>query len=163
MKYSVLLLVLLAACSRQKESPKIRKIVDYDELQMVIEENKDKLLVVNFWATWCQPCVEELPHFMEVNDAFKNDEDYKMILISLDKSDQINKNVAKIAEKLNLDTDIYILSDNKRMNEWIPAIDSAWSGAIPATVFYKDGIQLDFTEGQLTKQELTTKINTYIK
>jgi hypothetical protein len=48
------------------------------------------------------------------------------------------------------------------MNYWIPAIDSTWSGAIPATVFYKNGQKLHFTEGQLTKEELNTIIKKHL-
>lgn len=118
--------------------------------------------MVNFWATWCRPCIEELPHFLEVSSAYKNQAPFQMILVSLDKAELLETDVAQMITKLNIDNDVYLLDDNKRMNYWISAVDSTWSGAIPATVFYKNGQKLHFTEGQLTKEELTTIIQKYL-
>lgn len=162
MKHILLFFIILSiGCSQADKKPLQRKVVNYDELQHIVSDEADKLLVVNFWATWCKPCVEELPHFMEVNEQLASVDSYKMILVSLDKADML-EDVYQVAKKLNLNTDIYILSDNKRMNEWIPAIDSQWSGAIPATVFFKNGKKVYFTEGQLTKDELISQINTHL-
>ena len=99
---------------------------------------------------------------MEVNNAYRDNPDYKMILVSLDKADMLNSGMSDVAQKLNFTPDLYILNDNTRMNEWIPAIDSSWSGAIPATVFYQNGVKKDFVEGQLKKSTLTQKINNYL-
>ncbi len=159
-----LLITLLSTigCTTANQENYALEVIDYSKYQEIVEQNKDKLLVVNFWATWCKPCVEELPHFMEVNQQFAKNSDYKMILISLDKSDLLSTAVSATIQKLKLKTDLYILSDNKRMNEWIPAIDNTWSGAIPATVFYKNGKQTAFVEGQLTKKELTETIKKHL-
>jgi thiol-disulfide isomerase/thioredoxin len=133
-------------------------VVNFDELQKILSTKKDKLVVVNFWATWCPPCVAELPHFMEVNNEYADQDSYEMILVSLDKASDLETSVRKMIDKLNLTTDVYILNDNKRMNEWIPAIDAGWSGAIPATVFYKNNKKVLFVEGQMTKEELKNEI-----
>jgi thiol-disulfide isomerase/thioredoxin len=133
-------------------------VVNFDELQKILSTKKDKLVVVNFWATWCSPCVAELPHFMEVNNEYADQDSYEMILVSLDKASDLETSVRKMIDKLNIMTDAYILDDNKRMNEWIPAIDAGWSGAIPATVFYKNNKKVLFVEGQMTKEELKNAI-----
>lgn len=135
-------------------------VVNYDQLKEILNGKNEKLVVVNFWATWCQPCVAELPHFMEVNAEYVAD-DYEMILVSLDKASELNAGVQKMIDKLKITTDVYILDDNKRMNEWITAIDSSWSGAIPATVFYKNNEKVFFVEGQMSKEELKNKIEKY--
>ena len=157
-----LLAITFFSCSSTQKEYQIKKVIDFDEYQKIIANNNDKLLVVNFWATWCKPCVEELPHFMEVNNAYRDNPDYKMILVSLDKADMLNSGMSDVAQKVNFTPDLYILNDNTRMNEWIPAIDSSWSGAIPATVFYQNGVKKDFVEGQLKKSTLTQKINNYL-
>lgn len=154
------MVLLCVGCHSESEHIQIKKVVDYEDLKEVIASESDKLLVVNYWATWCKPCVEELPHFMEVNEHFSENQDYKMILVSLDKADQLNSGMSTMATKLNLTTDLYLLDDNTRMNEWIPDIDSKWSGSIPATAIYKNGTKIHFTEGQLSKAELTTLIET---
>ena len=153
---------LLSSAAQRIKTPPVRASVNYDQLKEIIEKNDDKLYVVNFWATWCRPCVEELPHFLEVSRSYDKQAPFQMILVSLDKAELLETEVAKVITKLHIDNDVYILDDNKRMNYWIPAFDSTWSGAIPATVFYKNGQKLHFTEGQLTKEELTTIIQKHL-
>ncbi|MFT4598014.1 MAG: thiol-disulfide isomerase/thioredoxin [Bacteroidia bacterium] len=155
MKFSILLVLLsLLSCTHTTTTA----VVNFDELQKILSTKKDKLVVVNFWATWCPPCVAELPHFMEVNNEYADQDSYEMILVSLDKASDLETSVRKMIDKLNITTDAYILDDNKRMNEWIPAIDAGWSGAIPATVFYKNNKKVLFVEGQMTKEELKNAI-----
>ncbi len=153
---------LLSSGTHRTKIPPVRASVNYDQLKEIIEKNDDKLYVVNFWATWCRPCIEELPHFLEVSRSYDKQAPFQMILVSLDKAELLETEVAKVITKLHIDNDVYILDDNKRMNYWIPAIDSTWSGAIPATVFYKNGQKLHFTEGQLTKEELNTIIKKHL-
>ena len=138
------------------------KIVRFADLEAVMKKNDDKLYVVNFWATWCRPCVLELPEFMEVNDAYRNNPRFKMILVSLDVAKEAETTVRAFLEKRKMDVDVYLLDDNKRMNEWIPAIDKNWSGAIPATVFYRNGEKVEFIENQIQKSELEQIINKYL-
>ncbi len=133
-------------------------IVDYNRLTPAFTKKDNILYVVNFWATWCVPCVKELPDFMEVNTEFKNFDNFKMILVSLDDSETVNGSVKKIIREKKLDTEHYLLDDIKRMNEWIPAIDSLWSGSIPATLFIKNGKKLKFTPSSLEKEELRSII-----
>jgi len=137
-------------------------IVNFDQLQTIIKKNDNKLYVINFWATWCRPCVEELPEFMEVNKSYRNNPGFKMILVSLDMASEIDSKVKPFLSRHKMEADVYLLDDNKRMNEWIPAIDKSWTGAIPATVFYRNGKKLDFKESKIDKNELIKIINQYL-
>lgn len=148
----------LLSCNGQ-ESTQVLKAVDYDELKSVIQKEDDVLYVVNFWATWCKPCIEELPDFMEVNEEFKDHPNFKLILVSMDSKKQLDTKVKKFIEKNKITADVYLLDDNKRMNEWIPATDANWSGAIPATVMYKNGEKVFFKELKMTKYELEDLID----
>lgn len=154
-KTVVLLLITLSltSCKVEHKAP-VLDAVNYDQLNNIMLKNDDVLYVVNFWATWCKPCMEELPHFLEVNDENASNKNFKMILVSLDKSDNLRHGVQAVVNSMDIKTDVYLLDDAKRMNEWIPAINENWSGSIPATAFYKNGKQLDFHEGQLSKSEL---------
>lgn len=138
------------------------KIVRFADLEAVMKKNDDKLYVINFWATWCRPCVLELPEFMEVNDAYRNNPRFKMILVSLDVAKEAETTVRAFLKKRKMDVDVYLLDDNKRMNEWIPAIDKNWSGAIPATVFYRNGEKVEFIENKMQKSELEQLIKKYL-
>lgn len=163
---SVPLSLILAESSKTKENFSANKkntmIVNYDQLKTIINRNDNKLYVVNFWATWCRPCVEELPGFMEVNKQFKQQNNFKMILVSMDRASELETKVKPFVVKNNIEAEVYLLDDNKRMNEWIPAIDKDWSGAIPATVFYRNGKKLDFKENKLSKSELIKTINQHL-
>ena len=140
----------------------ILKSLNFDELKTVIHKKDNKLYVVNFWATWCKPCVEELPEFMEVNKSYVKDPRFKMILVSLDLVKEMDSKLAPFILKNNIKADVYLLDDNKRMNEWIPTVDQKWTGAIPATVIYRNGIKLEFHEGRLQKKELEQLINKHM-
>jgi thiol-disulfide isomerase/thioredoxin len=134
-------------------------VVNFTKLETIINKKDNKLYVVNFWATWCRPCVMELPDFMEVNKTYHNNPKFKMILVSLDLAKEAETVVQPFLVKNKMNVEVYLLDDNKRMNQWIPAIDSKWSGAIPATVFYRNGIKLDFKESKMEKSELIEIIN----
>lgn len=140
----------------------IVKIVNFSELQKILHKNDNKLYVVNFWATWCKPCVAELPGFMEVDKSLRNNPSFKMVLVNMDIANEIDITLKPFLLKNNIQTDVYLLDDNKRMNEWIPAIDKKWSGAIPATVFYRNGKKLKFRESSIEKKELVQIINNYL-
>lgn len=135
-----------------------REIIKFDRFEKLIDTQDDVLYVINFWATWCGPCVKELPDFMAVNEAMKDRKDFKMILISLDEKENWHSEVIPFATKNNLHVDIYLLDELRRMNYWIPRVDKKWMGSIPATVFYKNGKKLRFVEKQLHREELETII-----
>lgn len=134
---------------------KLLSLIGFEKL---IDTQDDVLYVINFWATWCGPCVKELPDFMAVNEAMKDRKDFKMILISLDEKENWQSEVIPFATKNNLHVDIYLLDELRRMNYWIPRVDKKWMGSIPATVFYKNGKKLRFVEKQLHREELETII-----
>lgn len=164
MKNIVILLSLVAlmvACQKA-EKPHIRQIVNYDELKSVIQKEDEKLYVVNFWATWCAPCVAELPDFMEVNDEFSGAENYQMILVSLDNANDFEPSIKPFLLEKKIGADVYLLNDNKRMNYWISDIDENWSGAIPATVIYKNGKKLFFKEDKMDKETLRKIIKQHL-
>jgi len=151
-------LMVFLSCNAQ-ENENVLKAVNYDELKSVIQKEDGKLYVVNFWATWCRPCVEELPGFMAVNEQFKDNPDFKMILVSLDSKKLLETKVKKFIQQNNIDADVYLLGDLDRINEWIPAVDENWHGVIPATVIYKNGKKILFKESKITRYELEDIIN----
>jgi len=156
------------ACQSKKETDEaiisneqLSLITDYNDLFAKFTPNDDKLYVVNFWATWCKPCVEELPDFMKLNKEFSNDEHFKMVLVSLDKATDVDTKVKDFISHNNITPIVYVLADNKRMNEWIPKVSKHWSGGIPATAIYKNGEQLFFKEGKISYNKLKPTINKF--
>ena len=165
LKYITLSLVVFAVTiygCKSKDLTQEIKVVQYEQLKQVFTQNDDILYVINFWATWCAPCVGELPDFMEVNSKMKENSKYKMILVSLDDAEKLDDTVKKMAKDLNLNVEQYLLDDVKRMNEWIPAINSDWSGTIPATLFIKNGKTLKFISEPISKEQLQKTISQYL-
>ena len=138
------------------------KVIKYEELFGMIQQPTDQLIAVNFWATWCGPCVQEMPHFVEVNDQYKDNPNFKLIFVSMDRAKQLEK-VKQFINDYKINAEVVLLDDNKRMNEWIPAIDKSWSGNIPVTAFYQNGEKVHFVGQEMDKSELEHHIKTYIK
>jgi len=116
------------------------RIPVYDQfagLEPLFRFDNDTTYVVNFWATWCKPCIKELPYFEEFNATYK-DEKVKVILVSLDFPKKIESNLVPFVQKQQLKSKVVVLLDGK-YNDWIDKISPAWTGAIPATYIYKGG------------------------
>lgn len=128
-------------------------VIKYEELQERMQEHNAKTLLVNFWATWCVPCIEEMPLLMEMNEKYKNAPDFKMVLVSLDTKNNLGKLPAFI-EKHNITAEVVLLDDNKRMNEWIPDLEQKWQGNLPATFVYHQGAKVSFIDGEVTREGL---------
>ena len=135
-------------------------VVSFDALKNATQKNNDTLYVVNFWATWCDPCVHEIPFFQESYRKFEAKK-VKMVFVSLNAAKDIAK-VETFAEQKDLKPQVLLLGANN-MNVWINTIDSSWSGAIPATVLYKHGKKLYFHEGEFTQDELNKVIQLKLK
>ena len=113
------------------------QVLNYDQLKPLLHIDNDTTYLVNFWATWCAPCVQELPYFVAL-DSIHQGAPFKLILVSLDfKKDYLRKLEPFVVER-GLEEYVVVLEDN-RSNYWIDDIDSSWSGAIPATLVYKGG------------------------
>jgi thiol-disulfide isomerase/thioredoxin len=132
------------------------KVIDYKGLQPYLQKKEDTLYVINFWATWCKPCVKELPYFERVNKEFK-DEPVRVILVSLDFPKQLESKLIPFIEKNNIQSEVIVLNDPDS-NNWINKIDESWSGAIPATLFYSGKTRI-FHEKTFTYSELVKIIN----
>ncbi|WP_179343980.1 TlpA family protein disulfide reductase [Winogradskyella ursingii] len=135
-------------------------IYDYDGLEPLINKEDDKVHVVNFWATWCAPCVKELPYFEAINKKYDDDE-LEVLLVSLDFPKNYGSKLVPFLEKHDLQSQV-VAFDDVDQNRWIPAINNDWSGAIPATIIYK-GDQRKFYEKSFTQEELETELKQFLK
>ncbi len=107
----------------------------FSDLAPVFQKQTDTVYVINFWATWCKPCVEELPYFETFNQKYL-DKKVKVILISLDFKKKLESHLKPFLEKRQLTSEVLVLIDPDA-NTWINEINPEWSGAIPATLVYK--------------------------
>ena len=126
----IILLVLATFFFQTAWSQEI-KVIKYPDLAKIIEEDNNQVRVINFWATWCGPCVKELPQFEALRQKYQS-QDVQVILVSFDFVEQLAK-ARQFAQKKNLQSTLYLL-DETDYNSFIDKIDPQWSGAIPATL-----------------------------
>lgn len=160
-----LFVLLLSFSSFHLYSSQVQKdvsLINYEELEKRIEQEKDKFLVLNFWSTTCGPCVKELPHFVTVNKEFREKNNFRMLLVSLDRAADKQKVINFIKQK-NIEADVVILDDIKRMNTWIPRFQEDWEGEIPVTLFYDKGQKVYFHNGDFTLEQLKNTLQQFYK
>ncbi len=158
------LLITFVACGQSMENPTEQPLpaISYEELLEKVNQDNETLYVVNFWATWCLPCVEEMPDFLAIHKEFEDHPHFKMYLVTLDSAKK-SAVVQQFIKTNQVEPEVLILDDNKRMNTWIPIIHPEWSGAIPATAFYQNGKQVDFVDESLHQEDLRNIIKKYIQ
>ncbi len=132
------------------------KVVDFKGLEPVLNLRNDTTYVVNFWATWCIPCIKELPYFQKIDSKYK-DENVKVLLVSLDFLKHIDTRLRPFIEKHEIIADVMLLNDPDS-NSWIDKVSPDWSGALPATVIYNRNFRA-FYEKSFTYEELQSIIN----
>lgn len=130
------------------------KLLNIDQLNERIKNGKDSTYVVNFWATWCAPCIKELPHFEKLKAEHKS-EKLAVLLVSLDFKSKLESNVIPFVKKKNLKNEVFLLNESSPQ-EFIDRIDPSWSGSIPATLFIRDNIR-KFVETEFTYEQLLTE------
>jgi thiol-disulfide isomerase/thioredoxin len=128
------------------------KAVKVTDLEKIIRESK-RPLVVNFWATWCKPCLEEIPYFQQEAIAHRKDS-LELIFVSVDYKEEFPKGIAAMAAKRNISSTVVWLNESNA-DYFCPRIDKNWSGAVPSTLFInnKTGYRR-FREEQVPEDEL---------
>ncbi|MFH6993905.1 TlpA family protein disulfide reductase [Flavobacterium sp. FlaQc-48] len=146
----IFLFVLLSASAYSQNV----KLITIDQLNERIKTGKDTTYVVNFWATWCAPCIKELPHFEKLQAEYKS-EKLAVLLVSVDFKSKLNSNVIPFVKRKNLKNEVFLLNESSPQ-EYIDRIDPSWSGSIPATLFIK-GNTRKFVESEFTYEQLLTE------
>lgn len=160
----LVILTFFFACKEKKTdtitSNKKLDVYSYAELEPLLKTDDNKTHIINFWATWCKPCVEELPIFQEVDQTYDS-EKVEVILVSLDFPDKIDTNLKSFIAEHNITPRVIVL-DDPHENEWIPKIDPEWSGALPATLIFNKQKRA-FYEQSFTKEKLEVELKKFMK
>jgi thiol-disulfide isomerase/thioredoxin len=153
MKIRTLILFAFLVVSAMSYGQKVR-LLTADQLQERIKNGKDSTYVVNFWATWCAPCIKELPHFEKLSQENKSDK-LAVILISVDFKSKLTSAVVPFVKRKNIKNQVFLLNESNPQ-EYIDRIDPSWSGSIPATLFIKNN-KRKFVESEFTYDQLLTE------
>ena len=125
------------------------QIISFQDFEEMTQKTSDQIRIYNFWATWCAPCIKEMPYFEKVSS--ENDQ-LDLIFISLDDASKSDR-VVNFIENRNIQAPVYLL-DDVDYNKWIDKVSTEWSGAIPATLFVQPNGTRTFHEGELEEEEL---------
>lgn len=154
----VLFVLLLSKNLKAQDTTVNVPIVGFDHVEELLKtKNNDTVYVVNFWATWCKPCIKELPFFTGLEEKYA-DKKIKVYLVSLDFTKKHDRVVSYLKER-SIKTSSVLLSAPDA-NAWIDKVDKSWSGAIPATVIFNNN-KREFYEKQFHEKDLYETVETF--
>jgi thiol-disulfide isomerase/thioredoxin len=120
--------------------------------------SSDTVYIINFWATWCMPCVGELPEFNELQQRYSG-KPVKVLLVSLDFKEDHTFKLTRFLQMKHIASEVVWLSDTNP-DKFVPVIDKDWEGSIPATlILSKPGNFRRFIEGTITKEQVATIVD----
>lgn len=134
------------------------KVIKFDQLNQLIHKPNDTLYVVNFWATWCAPCVKELPEFERARQAYASQK-VSVLLVSMDDKADLAKKVNPFVRNRKIQSSVVLL-DEPDLNAWVDQVAPEWSGALPMTLILNKQRNVRQYIGRPVKEgELATIIN----
>lgn len=138
------------------------KVIKYPDLADMLSSKNDTVLIVNFWATWCAPCVKELPYFDKLQINHVKDK-VKVFLVSLDYNSVLEKKVRPFIIKTGIKSANVFLLNEADPNSWMNNVDPQWSGALPFTMIIKGTTKQKGYERPFTLEELETELQSFIQ
>ncbi len=153
-----LLVLLLMNADLSSVKAQTVRLLTLDQFDKRLNQGRDTTYIVNFWATWCAPCLKELPYFEKLGASLQNKK-VKILLVSADTKTKLNTAVIPLAKRLKLKNEVFLLNE-KSQQVYIDRVDKSWSGALPATLFInKSKGKRVFYEKEFTYAELLKTYN----
>ncbi len=118
---------------QQSAAPSVQEL-DIQGLQRLVHDRKGTILLLNFWATWCQPCIKELPDLIRLSKFYKGNE-LEVVGVSVDYPDETKSKIIPLLKEHRVPFKIYVAKFDKQ-DDFINAVDTSWNGAVPATFIY---------------------------
>ncbi len=141
------------------DAPPLVRVVKLPVVRQLLARPGDTTYVVNFWATWCKPCVAELPGFEQVAAAHHG-QPVRVVLVSLDFPSLLTTKVQPYVARQRFASPVWLLAEADA-NAYINAVDPTWSGALPFTVVFNNARHRRQTfERPLAPAELEAAVQT---
>jgi thiol-disulfide isomerase/thioredoxin len=139
------------------KSPAPARAINAGELQDLLKGNGARPLLVNYWATWCEPCRDEFPDLVKIDGQYRP-KGLEFIAVSLDDLKDINTEVPKFLREMRAKMPVYLLNVADP-EPAINAVDPAWGGSLPATFLYNSKGEVAYKHfGRIKTAELRAAI-----
>ena len=136
--------------------------INVEGLKTLISKQKAKPLLVNFWATWCDPCRDEFPDLVKIDGEFRP-QSLDFVTVSLDEMSELNTSVPKFLAQMKATMPAYLLNATEP-EPAINAVDPKWQGDLPATFLYNEKGEIVFKHfGRVNTAELREAIERLVK
>lgn len=137
-------------------------VIKVDDLLRRIINNSDTTYVVNFWATWCVPCVQELPGFEKMNERYASQK-VKVLLVSMDFVEDYDKKLLPFLKQKDIRSEV-MLMDESNANYFIPKVDDRWTGSLPCTIILNNAKKIkECYEKKISEEFLKERIEASLK
>jgi len=131
-------------------------------LDSLIHQRNGKILFLNIWATWCQPCVEEFPDIVKIHKRFA-DSLVDVAAISVDYPDEINSKILPFLISHKVHFPVFV-SNVKKEDDFMDALNPSWRGAVPVTfIFDKKGTRRVFLFGEQNFGTFSAKVDSVLR
>lgn len=159
--FGLISLSLLISCQQNTGSQYNIDLIDSKVFNEILEDNEGKVIVVNVWATWCVPCVEEMPDLVKLSDSYESG-NVKVIGISIDYPEEIQSKILPFIKKNKINFPVYV-NNFKNDEALINFLNKDWSGAIPVTFVYdKTGVQKEILLGKHSFDNFKSAVEKYL-
>lgn len=156
-----LVLSFIPLSSLSASVPDVR-VIDEKGVDSLVQNTTDRVVIINMWATWCVPCIEEFPEILRLRREYM-DKGVAVFFVSLDDPKKRQSQVVPFLKRMNVDFPTYIKKAGKD-EQFINALSSDWSGALPATFIYdRNGMLSDMRIEQVTYEELEAAVLPLVK
>ena len=153
-------LSMLLAIAFTNSAQQVKK-VKIDEIEQIIQKS-DHPVIISFWATWCIPCIHEIPYFQETVKKYEN-KDVELVLVSLDFKESFPNVIESFIKKRNFQASFYWLNETNA-DHFCPKIDPKWDGSIPATLFVNNKTNYrKFYDRQVTPMQVEAEVKMLVK
>jgi thiol-disulfide isomerase/thioredoxin len=158
--YFVAIIGLFLSCKNEKKEQVVEitediAVYDFNGLEPLLYTKTDKTYLINFWAMWCAPCVEEMPYIQEYAN---NNPNVEVIFVSMDFPKDIETKLKPFLKDKNISSRVVLL-DDPDANTWINKINPNWSGSIPYTIMFNKEKRFFYERPFENLKDLENEIN----